>query len=70
MKTSDMKVFLWMQDCVRQPQRNAVLFVNLKKWVIGTFTSVHWFTLSLYNAGFNPITADVWLLNMTLNVTK
>ena len=47
-----------------------MLFVNLKKWVIGTFTSVHWFTLSLYNAGFNPITADVWQLNVTLNVTK
>ena len=33
-------VTLWMQDCVRQLQRNAVLFVNLKQWVIGTFTSV------------------------------
>ena len=28
MKTSDMKDFLWMLDCVRQLQRNAVLFVN------------------------------------------
>ena len=28
-----------MQDCVRQLQRNAVLFVNLKQWVIGIFTS-------------------------------
>ena len=47
-----------------------MLFVNLKQWVIGTITSVHWFTLSLYNVGFNPITADVWQLNVTLNVTK
>ena len=35
-----MKDFLRMPDCVRQLLRNAVLFVNLKKWVIGTFTSV------------------------------
>ena len=28
-----------MRDCVRQLQRNAVLFVNLKQWVIGIFTS-------------------------------
>ena len=28
-----------MPDCVRQLQRNAVLFVNLKQWVIGIFTS-------------------------------
>ena len=36
-----MKDFLWMPDCVRQLLRNAVLLsVNLKKCVIGTFTSV------------------------------